>query len=84
MDPGVIALMIPVLALVTGLVAVLKMPREAFLPKQRRVGNSEARLQALEEEVGRLRGELADAQERLDFTERLVAGREPPALPGGE
>lgn len=33
------------------------------------------------EELDRLRQELADVQERLDFTERLVASRtEPPTL----
>ena len=36
MDPGIIAPLIPVLALATGFLAVLKMPRESFLPKSRR------------------------------------------------
>jgi hypothetical protein len=36
------------------------------------------RLEALEGEVGRLRQELSEAQERLDFTERVLAqGRDP-------
>ena len=30
-------------------------------------------MQALEQEIGTLRQELSDAQERLDFTERLLA-----------
>jgi hypothetical protein len=35
------------------------------------------RLDALEDEVSRLRQELSEAQERLDFTERMLAqGRE--------
>jgi hypothetical protein len=33
----------------------------------------EARLELLETEVNNLRGELSEAQERLDFTERLLA-----------
>jgi hypothetical protein len=40
---------------------------------------------AVFEELDRMRGELAELQERVDFTERLVArerGRE--ALPGGD
>jgi hypothetical protein len=38
---------------------------------------------AIYEELERMRGELADLQERLDFTERLLAkGRERESLPG--
>jgi hypothetical protein len=33
----------------------------------------ESRLEALEADVNRLRQELSEAQERLDFTERLLA-----------
>jgi hypothetical protein len=33
----------------------------------------EARLEVLEAEVSNLRGELSEAQERLDFAERLLA-----------
>ncbi len=35
----------------------------------------EPRLEALEVEVGRLRQELSETQERLDFTERVLAQR---------
>lgn len=39
---------------------------------------------ALVEEVERLRGEVADLQERMDFTERLLTrAREAGQLPGG-
>ena len=34
---------------------------------------SEARLEVLEADVSSLRGELSEAQERLDFAERLLA-----------
>ena len=81
MDPGALALLIPVLALATGFVAVLKMPREAFLSRRRELPDNR-RLAALEEEVARLREELTATQERLDFTERLVSTREPASLPG--
>jgi hypothetical protein len=36
-------------------------------------GDQEDRLEALEAEVSNLRGELGEAQERLDFTERVLA-----------
>jgi hypothetical protein len=83
MDPGIIALLIPVLALATGLVAVLKMPREAFMPKQSRTEQLPA-LAELHEEVAQLRADLTATQERLDFTERLLAGRKADALPAAD
>jgi hypothetical protein len=45
-------------------------------PAGREIGSgseSEARLDALEGEVGNLRRELGEAQERLDFAERVLA-----------
>jgi anti-sigma-K factor RskA len=42
------------------------------------------RLDALDAEVGRLRQELSDAQERLDFAERLLAQRPDPRRVGPE
>jgi hypothetical protein len=45
---------------------------------QPRVSSGEAdRIDELETEVGELRRELGDAQERLDFAERLMAQRPP-------
>ena len=41
-------------------------------------GELHAGIEALELEVSALRQELSEAQERLDFTERLLAQREPP------
>lgn len=38
-------------------------------------GEREARLEDVEDEVSALRQELSEAQERLDFTERLLAQR---------
>jgi hypothetical protein len=57
-----------VLALAFGLWAQRLMQRPLEIPP-------DERLDALEVEVGDLRRELGEAQERLDFTERLVAGR---------
>jgi hypothetical protein len=37
------------------------------------VGDNDARLEALETEMGSLRAELSETQERLDFAERVLA-----------
>jgi hypothetical protein len=72
MDPGQIALSIPVVAIIMGgLVKIssnMKAPRPA-------PGNPEldSRVESLEQEMTAVRQELAEAQERLDFTERLLA-----------
>ena len=72
MDPGVLALLIPIVAIVCGTVLkALSMRNDG-----RRSGLSAKqadRLEALEHEVGLLRQELGETQERLDFTERLLA-----------
>lgn len=39
---------------------------------------ADERLEALEDELTRLRKELSEAQERLDFTERMLAQRPDP------
>jgi hypothetical protein len=69
---GILALLIPVLALATGCIAVARMPREAFLDKQKRDALPSADNAALVEEVAMLREELAQVRERVDFTERLL------------
>ena len=77
---GILALMIPVLALATGFVAVLRMPPEAFGGKKRQPALPAADNQALLDEVAMLREELAQVRERVDFTERLLM--DAPAAPG--
>lgn len=70
MDPGVLALMIPIVAIVCGTVLKalsLRSGRGGLPPKLT------GRLEALENEVGQLRQELGETQERLDFAERLLA-----------
>lgn len=73
----VLALMIPVLALGTGFVAVLRKPREKLGRGQTVVDAPQTTL--LIDEVAQLREELARANERLDFTERLLMGSTPAA-----
>ena len=73
MDPGVIAVSIPIVAIIA--VAAIKIARivasrpEAALPS----GDVAARLDALERDVDGLQQQLTDTQERLDFAERLLA-----------
>lgn len=74
MDKRFLALLIPVLALATGLIAVLKMPRKTFTRSA--TPELENRVQALREELGALRRELSEANERLDFAERMLARAE--------
>ena len=69
MNPAVLALLIPIVAIVCGTIVRLR-SRDAGgdLPAE-----LSHRLEALETEVGALRQELGETQERLDFTERLLA-----------
>lgn len=73
---GILVLMIPVLAMATGLVTVLRMPPE-------RLGNPEGAAAlpeesaALADEVAMLREELAQLNERVDFAERLLMDAAP-------
>ena len=67
------------LALVFGLWAQRLRQREGVAPPALPAGGGElqAGLEALEMEVSDLRRDLAEAQERLDFTERMLTqGRE--------
>lgn len=79
MDKQQLALLIPLLALTIGLAATIlngmvKLQRERG-KQGRTIADDDvgARLEALEQEVGSLRGQLAEAHERLDFAERLLA-----------
>ena len=74
---GVFGVMIPLVALSVGGLLLLSRSRigEAIA---RRIGGDrphselESHLEALEDEVTRLRGQLGETNERLDFTERLL------------
>jgi hypothetical protein len=76
MDPGTVGVFIPIAAIVAwGAVRIASIQAEH---KKAADPDTSDRLQALEGEVGTLRQELSEAQERLDFTERLLAQQRPP------
>ena len=72
MNPELLAPLIPIAA-IAGWVAV----KIAKIMAQSRVAGADpdtaAHLQALEQEVGTLRQEIVEMQERVDFAERLLA-----------
>jgi len=81
MDPGQIAVLIPIVAIICGtVVKVASTYRSTHQPPAG--GDANPRLEALEEELAAMRQELSEAQERLDFTERLLARGKPPDNPG--
>lgn len=72
MDAGSLALMIPIVALIAG--ATVKVAQIMAGGKRRGTDDDfPERLTALEQEITTLRGELTEAQERIDFAERLLA-----------
>jgi DNA repair exonuclease SbcCD ATPase subunit len=72
MDPGVLALLIPIVAIIAG--TVIKVSKMKLESRQAPMDQeSLARLEALEGEVDGLRRELSETQERVDFAERLLA-----------
>lgn len=84
MDPDIIhgltgffGVMIPLFALSIGGVLVLSRTRIGEAIARRISGDTrnpevEAHLEALEDELTRLRGQLGETNERLDFAERLL------------
>ena len=72
MGPDTLAPLIPVAAILAWCVVKI-----AKIKAQSRAAgvdpDTAGRLQALEQEVGILRQEMVEAQERLDFTERVLA-----------
>lgn len=77
MDPGQIAVLIPIVAIICGTVVKVANTYHSThrLPPG---GDANPRLEALEEDVAAMRQELSEAQERLDFAERLLArGKQP-------
>lgn len=71
----IIALSIPVVAIIMG--GLQKMARLRIEEAKVRAGGlgegGEEELRALREDLEGLRGEIGEMQERLDFTERLLA-----------
>ena len=90
MDKQVIALLIPIVALAIPLAGVifyglLRVARMRLEEARVNAGahGSEAEIATLRDEVGEVRRELAEVQERLDFAERLLSqAREVDRLPG--
>jgi hypothetical protein len=79
MSPDTLAPLIPIAAiLVYGAVKVAKIRAQGrgSAPDP----ESDARLQAVETELGTLRQELGEVHERLDFAERLLAQHTPTRL----
>jgi hypothetical protein len=80
MDKQIIALMIPILALTIPVVATIggyatKLAKIKADAQRGMIASpeTEARIAALEDDLAHLRQELGETQERLDFTERLLA-----------
>lgn len=74
----VLGVSIPVLAVSIGGLLLLSRSRLGDAVARRIAGDSrhpdcEAQLDALQDEVGVLRAQLAETQERVDFAERLLA-----------
>ena len=86
MDPVEVGIGIAIITVTGGGVAILLQVTRALLVKWTRpreaVGPGEA--EELRHAIGRLAGEVADLNERLDFTERVLASeRERGQLGGG-
>ena len=89
MDKQVIALFIPIVALAIPLAAIiiyglLRVARMRLEEARVHAGaGSEAEIATLRDEVGEVRRELSELQERLDFAERLLSqARVVDRLPG--
>jgi hypothetical protein len=81
-DAGVIALSIPIVAIIAG--AAVKIAHLWAPPPRTADPDLTMKVEAMEQDLAALRQELAETQERLDFTERLLA--KPPergGSPGG-
>lgn len=80
MDAGVVALMIPIAAIISG--ALVKMAKiRAAAGGDGMADDLRNRLEAMEHEQAELRRELSEAQERPDFTERLLTQHQDKPLP---
>jgi hypothetical protein len=76
MDPGAVGVFIPIAAILAwGAVRIVTIQSQSKRAPDPEMSD---RLQALEGEVGSLRQELGEAQERIDFTERLLAQQRSP------
>jgi hypothetical protein len=80
MDPGAMAMLIPIFGLLIGGLAIFTRSHLGHALADRIAGRTgaspalEVEVRELRGEVEALRGELIETQERLDFTERMIAG----------
>jgi hypothetical protein len=76
MDAGAVGAFVPITAIaVWGAIKIARIRAESH--SSRPDPETADRLHALEHEVGLLRQELSEAQERLDFSERLLTQNRP-------
>ena len=76
MDPGAVGVFIPIAAILAwGAVRITTIKAEH---QKSADPDTVDRLHALESELGSMRQELSETQERLDFAERLLAQQHPP------
>ncbi len=78
MDPGLIGVFIPILAVIGGLgIAALKIWTSHQMKMRQMPGGDIERLseavQQLHDEFGSMREEFAELNERVDFTERMLS-----------
>ena len=79
MDPGAMAMLIPIFGILIGGLAIFTRSHIGHALAERISGRAaaspdlEADVRDLRTEVEALRGELIETQERLDFTERMIS-----------
>jgi len=79
MDPGAMAMFIPILGILIGGLAIFTRSHLGHALADRIAGRTgvspdlETEVRDLRTEVEALRGELIETQERLDFTERMIS-----------
>ena len=71
MDPAFLAPLIPITAIIA--IAAVKIARLRATAPGSLPSEVTTRLEALEQRIEGLQGELAEAHERLDFAERLLS-----------
>jgi len=80
MNPGTLGVFIPIIGLMIGFFVVFSKSELGRALAQRIAGRAgaspelESEVRELRGEVEALRAELGETQERLDFTERMLAG----------
>jgi hypothetical protein len=80
MEPGSVGALVPIAAiLVFGAIKIAKIQAQARAHAATDP-DADARLHAVESELGALRQELGEVHERLDFAERLLAQHTPTRL----